>query len=69
MTRFDRMRNVEVRRRTGVNCELAARVDRYVLRWSGHMERMEERRLVKKVMKAKVNGRGMRGRPRVGWME
>lgn len=33
------------------------------------MERMEDEHLVKKVMKARVDGRGMRGRPRFGWMD
>ena len=41
VTRLDRIRNEEVRRRMGVGRELAAQVDRSVLRWFGHMERME----------------------------
>ena len=69
VTRFDRIRNEEVRRRTGVEDELAMRVDRCVLRWFGHMERMEGGRLVKKVMKANVNGSRMRGRPKYGWKD
>ena len=69
VTRLDRIRNEEVRRRTGVVSELAERADQRVLKWFGHMERMNEGRLVKKVMKSQVNGRRMRGRPRMGWME
>ena len=69
VTRFDRIRNEEVRLRTGVSGDLGARVDRCVLRWFGHMERMEDECLVKKVMKGRVDGRGMRGRPRFGWMD
>ena len=34
--------------------ELAARVDMNVLRWFGHVERMDNERLLKKVMNAKV---------------
>ena len=49
--------------------ELAARVDMNILRWYGHVERMEDERLLKKVMNAKVDGRGARGRPRFGWMD
>ncbi len=45
VTRMDRVRNEEVRRRTGVVNELAERV----LRWFGHVERVEEERLVKKM--------------------
>ena len=30
---------------------------------------MDNERLLKKVMNAKVNGRSVRGRPRLGWMD
>ena len=66
---LDRVRNEVVRARTGVRRELAARVDMNVLRWSGHVERMDNERLLKKVMNAKVDGRSARGRPRFGWMD
>ena len=49
--------------------ELVARVDMKVLRWFGHVERMDNERLLKKVMNAKVDGRSARGRPRFGWMD
>ena len=66
---LDRVRNEVVRARTGVRRELAARVDMNVLRWFGHVERMDNERLLKKVMNAKVDGRSVRGRPRFGWMD
>ena len=59
MSRLDRLRNEEVRERTGVRKELAARVDTNVLRWFGHVERMESGRLTKKVMNSKVDGRNV----------
>ena len=40
-----------------------------VLRWFGHVERMDNERLLEKVTNAKVNGRSARGRPRFGWMD
>ena len=40
-----------------------------VLRWYGHVERMDIEQLLKKVMNAKVDGRNARGRPRFGWMD
>ena len=40
-----------------------------VLRWFGHVERMEDERMLKKVMNARVNGVGARGRPRLEWMD
>ena len=42
VSRLDRLRNEEVRERTGVRKELADRVDMNVLRWFGHVERMED---------------------------
>ena len=69
MSRWDRLRNEEVRERTGVTMELANRVDRNVLRWFGHVERMEDGRLLKRVVNARVEGRGARGRPRYGWID
>ena len=44
-------------------------MDMNVLRWFGHVERMEDGRLLKKVVNARVEGRGARGRPRFGWMD
>ena len=69
VSRLDRVRNEVVRARTGVRRELAARVDVNVLRWFGHVERMDNERLLKKVINAKVDGRSARGRPRFGWMD
>ena len=40
-----------------------------VLRWFGHVERMDNERLLKKVMNAKVDGRSARRRPRFEWMD
>ena len=54
---LDRVRHEVVRARTGVRRELAARVDMNVLRWFGHVERMDNERLLTKVMNAKVDGR------------
>ena len=39
---MDRVRNEEVRRRAGIERELASRADQRVLRWFGHVERMDE---------------------------
>jgi len=53
---MDRVRNEEVRRRTGVVRELADRAEQGEWRWFGHMERMDGDRLVKK-----INGSDARG--------
>ena len=39
---MDRVRNEEVRRRAGIERELARRADQKILRWFGHVERMDE---------------------------
>ena len=66
---MDRVRNEEVRRRAGIERELASRADHRVLRWFGHAEIMDEYRMVRRVLMAEVSGRRVRGRPRLGWMD
>lgn len=68
VTRYDRVRNEEVRRRTGVVQELSVRAEKKVLNWFGHMERMDEERMVKRIVGSNVEGTRLRGRPRLGWM-
>ena len=41
VSQFYKVRNEVVRARTGVRRELAPRVDMNVLRWFGHVERMD----------------------------
>ena len=65
---MDRVRNEDVRRRAGIERELASRADQRVLRWFGHVERMDECRMARRVMMAEVSGGRVRGRPRLGWM-
>ena len=57
VTRWYRIRNEEIRRRAGIEETLAEKVDRTVLRWFGHVERMDEGRCPRKVKAAKVEGR------------
>ena len=56
MSRIDRVRNEEVQRRAGIKWELASRADQRVLRWFGHVERMDEYRMVRTVLMAEVSG-------------
>ena len=67
--RRDRVRNEEVRKRAGIERELASRADQRVLRWFGHVERMDEHRMARRVMMPEVSGGRVRGRPRLGWMD
>ena len=65
---MDRVRNEEVHRRAGIERQLASRADQRVLRWFGHVERMGEYHMARRVV-AKVSGGQVRGRPRLGWMD
>ena len=66
---MDRVKNEEVRRRAGIERELASRADQRVLRWFGHVERMDEYCIARKVLISEVSGGWVRGRPRLGWMD
>ena len=61
--------NEEVCRRAGIERELASREDQLILRWFEHVERMDEYRMVRRVLTAEVSGQRVRGRPRFGWMD
>ena len=49
--------------------ELANRADQRLLRWFGHVERMDEYRMARRVLMAEVSGGRVQGRPRLGWMD
>ena len=66
---MDRVRNEEVRRRAGIERELASRADQRVWRWFGNVGRMDEYRMAKRALMAEVSGGRVRGRPRLGWMD
>ena len=66
---MDRVRNEEVRSRSGIERELASRADQRVLRWFGHVERMDEYRMARRVLMAEVSGGRVGRRSRLGWMD
>ena len=49
--------------------ELASRADQRVPRWFGHVERMDEYRMARRVLMVEVSGGRVRGRLRLGWMD
>ena len=59
VSRMDRVRNEEVCRRAGIERELASRADQRVLRWFGHVERMDEYHMARRVLM--VSGDGYEG--------
>ena len=65
---MDRVRNEAVRRRAGIERELASRADQSI-EMVGHVERMDEYRMARRVLISEVSGGLVRGRPRLGWMD
>ena len=68
VSRLDRVRNEEVRRRAGIKRELSSRADQRVLRWFGHVESLDEYRMARRVLIAEVNAERVRGIPRLRWI-
>merc|ERR1712002_1070031 len=68
LRRIDRVPNVEIRRMCGKHVSVSERMDQVVLRWYGHVERMGNVRLVKRVYDSEVRGVRRRGRPRKSWV-
>ena len=58
---MDRVRNEEFSRRAGIESELESRADQRVLRWFGHVERMDEYRMARRVLMAEVSDDGYEG--------
>ena len=69
VSRMDRVRKEEVHRRAGIERELASSADQKVLRWFGHVERMDKYPMPRRVLMAEVRGGRVRGSPRLGWMD
>ena len=63
------VRNEEVFGRAIIETELAGKACQKVLRWFGHVERMEEDQMARRVLMAEVSGGRVHGRPRFGWMD
>ena len=55
VSRMDRVGNEAVRRRAVIERELASRADQRVLRWFGHVERMDDYRMARRVLMAEVS--------------
>jgi hypothetical protein len=67
-TRRDRIRN-EIIRETARVQPVQEHVERSQLRWYGHVNRMDDKRIVKRVYEARETGKKPRGRPRKRWKE
>ena len=54
--------------KAGIEKELASKEDQRPLKWFGHVERMDEYRMARRVLMMEVSGGRVRGRPKLGWM-
>ena len=69
VTRRDRLRNKEVRERTGVQENIVKVVERSKMRWYGHVARKGERDVVRRAMDFPVMGKRNRGRQPRKWRD
>ena len=65
--RMDRVPNARIRELCGVTKGVDERIDEGVFRWFGHVERVEEERIAKKVYVGECAGSRLVGRPRKRW--
>ena len=66
--RIDKMRNEVIRELCGVEKGVKERISESILRWFGHLERMDESRLVKLVYRGECVGNKRCGRPKNNWI-
>ena len=69
VTRRDRVRNKEIRKKMWASKKMSKRRAAAVLWWIGHIKRMEREKLVKKIYRVEVEGNRERGRLRRRWMD
>ena len=63
----DRIKNEDIRRECDVEESVIVKIKKGMLRWFGHVERMNDERLTKMVYVEEVRGKRKRGRPRKSW--
>lgn len=66
--RWRRRHNAEIRATTKQE-SIVDVMNRFKMRWAGHIARMDEHRIPKKVMLGQVTGRRPKGRPRKRWAD
>ena len=56
ISRMDRVGNEVIRKRAGMEKDLVSRLDQRVWRWLGHVKRMDEYRMARRVLMVEVSG-------------
>jgi len=67
VTLRDKVRSHEICK--ALNVETLLQIERFQLRWFGHLSRMPRKRLAKQVLLATRTGERLRGRPRTRWSD
>jgi hypothetical protein len=68
-SRKDKIRNNVIKKKMNVTRSLLEDIKTKQLQWYRHVQRMEEGRLSKEVLKRRPSGRRKRGRPKLSWVE
>ena len=63
VTLFSKVCSTEIRKSRNI-VTLHLRIERFQLKWLGHVSRMPQERLLKQILLAKANGRRPVGRPK-----
>jgi hypothetical protein len=69
LSRKDKIRNTIIKQKMNVTRSILVDINTKQLKWYGHVQRMEEGKLPKQVMKWNPPGRRKRGRPKLTWIE
>lgn len=69
VSRRDRVPNEEIRQRIGIEGSLTTDIEQKQLIWYGHVQRMNDDRIPKRVMQWIPQNRRKRGRPKKTWKE
>ncbi len=76
VSRMDGVSNESVYERFGMchvgvgkKCGVVEEVKRQTLKWFGHMKRMEEGKMTRRVYMSEIEGGNVRGRPPVKWRD
>ena len=65
----DRVRNEWVKKECKLEEDVRVKVQNNIMRWFGHLERMDDERLTKCIYRGNVRGKRGRGRPRKEWLD
>jgi hypothetical protein len=67
-TRREKIRNDDIREQLKVD-DIKNDIERKRLKWCGHVMRMADERIPRRMLEMKLRGRRPRGRPRTRWMD